>query len=140
MIASRASPSTSSSIGTISGGSETIRSSPSTTVVSLLKAFMLSFVCALAAPAAIAFSCFFAFAPRSLAWISSAVSRAYQTSRLLISANSRIASRYARPTVSTRLAALGVREAAVAAGDLEARREALDVPLERARAASRRSR
>ena len=70
-----------------------IRSSPSTTVVSLLKAFMVSFVCALSLPFAIAFSCFFAFAARSLASISSAVSREYQTPRLLINANSRIASR-----------------------------------------------
>ena len=88
-------------MGTISGGSETILTSPSTTVVSLLKAFMLSFVCAFASPCSTAFSCLFAFAWRSLARISSPVSREYQTSRLLIDANSRIASRYERPTART---------------------------------------
>ena len=59
-------------------------------------------------------------------------SRAYQTSRLLIPAKSRIALRYCVTVSSTTRSRSLAREAVVARGDQDARGEPLDVPLPRA--------
>ena len=103
MISSGSKPasSASSAIGTISGGSEMMRGSPSTTCVNLANAFMLSFVRAFATPRSIALACFLSFWARRFATMSVASSLEYQTPRLFIAANSRIASRYARTAVKT---------------------------------------
>ena len=124
-----------SSIGTISGGSPTIRGSPSTIVVSLLNAFMLSFVRPLATFASSRFSALASFAVASCltrATRSSTSIREYQMSRFRIAANVAdvLAVRAAHLPVDLR--PLLLVEAAVAAGDREARHEALHVPLERA--------
>ncbi len=92
-----------SSIGTISGGSPVIRGSPSTIVVSLPKAFMLSFVRPLATFASIRFSspsCVLRAQPAagSRAISSSMSIREYQSGRLPIAENVRMLSRYERPT------------------------------------------
>ena len=91
-----------SSIGTISGGSPVILGSPSTIVVSLPNAFMLSFVRPLATFASIRFMfAFMSFAPawRRISAISSSTSiREYQSGRFPIAENVRMLSRYERPT------------------------------------------
>ena len=84
---------TSSWIGTINGGSEMMRGSPSTSWVSLANAFRLSLVCAFAAAfltVLICCLCFSAASPATSCWTSS---REYQTLRLPIAANDRIPSR-----------------------------------------------
>ena len=68
---------------------------------------------------------------RTRSRISSTSSRAYQRSRVRIPANPCIASRYDRPTSRLTAARRLLVEAAIAAGDREARREPLDVPVER---------
>ncbi len=84
----------SSRIGTIRGGSETMRGgSPSISSVSREKAFRLSFVRALAAVWAKFFASALSWKRRSRSSISVAFKLAYQTSRLPIEANSAIASR-----------------------------------------------
>ena len=81
-------------MGTMSGGSLTIRGSPSTTWVSLSNAWMLSFVRAFSTRRSASLRPFLsssAWSRGSPSWI---CMRAYQTSRLRIDANSRIAVRY----------------------------------------------
>ena len=90
-----------SSIGTISGGSATIRASPSTTCVSLEKADMLSLVRALASAFSVRLTCLgLSCEPSSLSVVS--MSRwAYQTSRFFIAAKPAIAVRYSSTVSST---------------------------------------
>ena len=82
-----------SASGSISGGSLMIRRRPPATVVSLLCAFMLSLVCALATSFSVVLIVFFFACDRSSV-ISSSMSRcAYHTSRKCWPANLRIAVR-----------------------------------------------
>ena len=130
----------SSAAGTISGGSETMRGSPSTSCVSFAKAFRLSFVLAFSAACTTVAAWRPAFRSARFRSSVSASRCAYQTSRLRATASFRIQSRYERDRREHGGRPLLRREVAVAAGDLEARGEPLQVPLERARDASRRSR
>ena len=81
------------SIGTISGGSPTIRGSPSTTWVSFLKACMLSLVLALSSAFSARLSIAFGASCRIVDIRSSTSRCEYQTSRLVLPANSRSVSR-----------------------------------------------
>ncbi len=92
-------PDATSSIGTISGGSLTIRGSPSTTSVSFENARMLSFERALAKFFSKRLTCFPLPCSATTLAICSTSMWAYQTSRLLIVAKFLIASRYARAAV-----------------------------------------
>ena len=125
--------------GTMSGGSATMRGWPSTRWHRLdpgraccpcVRALATLFSNALASLLA-------AWAPSSRSIIPTSA-RAYQTSRSRMPANSRIARRYA-PTASGAAAPLGIRRPRARPRG-EAGGEALDVPLPRAREASRRSR
>ena len=77
----------------MSGGSPTIRRSPSTTRVSFARAFVLSFVCALAIVFLSARTFFALAVSPKRASVSSMSSRAYQMSRSRMLPNPRIASR-----------------------------------------------
>ena len=133
---------TSSSIGTISGGSLTIRGSPSTISVSLSNACRLSFVRAFARffSSALASARRWPSPSNALDELLDVDARVPDVEVAHRRRSSRIASRYERADRGVDRRAPFVVEAAVAAGDGEARDEPLDVPLERARAASRRSR
>ena len=82
-----------SSIGTIVGGSLMIRRCPSTSVVSLASAEVLSLVWALASSFSNALSLFALIWDRNSAMAGSTSRCAYHTSRKVCSANSRIAVR-----------------------------------------------
>ena len=90
-----------SAAGTISGGSETMRGSPSTRCVSFANALRLSFVRAFSAAfATLAAWCFACWSWRFRSIVSTS-RRAYQTSRLRASASLRIHSRYEPTAAST---------------------------------------
>ena len=128
-----AAPDATSSIGTMSGGSLTIRRSPSTTVVSFAKARMLSFDCALATLRLNSFRCLrLARGAQQRADLSTSI-REYQSVEVRHPGEvpDRLAVR-ARHLPVDRPPLLGV-ETAIAAGHGEARDESLDVPFERAR-------
>ena len=128
ICSSTLSPGNSSSTGTISGGRLTMRGAPSTRCVSFDMARRWSLARAPATRRLNALrSC---RVTRSPAWsrMRATSSRAYQSSRLRIVANSRIASRYERTAAST-VAPCRRLQAQLAAGDRDARREPLDVPL-----------
>ena len=83
----------SSEIGTISGGSLTIRGSPSTTRVSFLNAARLSFVRAFATLRSARLTTFPLTSEEKRATMSSMSTREYQRSIVRIEANEAIASR-----------------------------------------------
>ena len=93
--------SSSSAIGTISGGSLTIRASPSTICVSLEAADVLSRVRALASAFEVRLTIFGFSCSASSSIVSAMSRRAYQTSRLVIAAKRIIAVRYSRTVSST---------------------------------------
>ena len=118
-----------SSIGTISGGSLISRSSPSTRRASFESARIRFLDSALAtARSSVLRRLFVSWSlNRSSRRLMS--SRRYQTSRLLSAARSRIRWRYSSVPASTTASRCASLEAEIARGDLEARREPLDVPL-----------
>ena len=128
---------TRSSIGMMTGGSATMRSSPSTSSARLANTRVLSRVLALAAISSIARA---SLLPTRLTRTSLRTSLSsipaskcsYHASRLPIPAARRIRLRYSCDPGHDDGAAVGRGEAAVASHDLEAGREPLHVPLPRA--------
>ena len=116
-------------IGTISGGSATIRRSPSTTRVSLEKADMLSRVRALARLFSVRLAIFAVICEPSSPSAASTSRCEYHTSRFFIAAKLAIAVRYSSDGVEHCPVLVLDRVAVVLGGDQHARRQALDVPL-----------
>ncbi len=106
-----------------------MRGSPSTTRTSRSKALRLFFLCALATLFSTALTCLRLATLASSASRASKSSRAYQTSRFPIVGEAPHRLAVCLAGAEDRGAGLLRREFAVATGDLEARREALDVPL-----------
>ena len=123
----------SSSIGTTIGGSLLMRGSPSTISVSLANALRLSFVRALATLRSNCLTSFFVACPRNCWIVSSTSRRTYQRSRFGIAAKLRHPLPIRLHDHAVDRLTVGLIEAAVSPCDLEARDEALHVPLERAR-------
>ena len=109
-----------------------IRRRPSTRVVSLPSAFVLSWVWALASSFSAALNLFAFIWDRNLPMACSMSRCAYQTSRNGCPAKPLIAVRYALGRRQDDLAAGLGGEAVVPSGHGQARRQPLDVPLERA--------
>ena len=120
-------PSKISSIGMISGGSLTMRSSPSTRRVSLAKARRLFLLSALATPCR---SCLRRLAAhlRAVLLEGLEVDRSYQTSMLRIAASRRISSRYARAAAARPLGA-PLLEAAIRGRRSRSSRRAASRPI-----------